>query len=1087
MQNEPRSRKFTRPKHGFVLMACGDRYADRVNTCLTYLKRVTRHDIVVLQARSSVPIESDQTIECIPPNHFTDAEASVALKTSLHRVLGQTGHTWCYLDSDVIALDERINGVFRYLRSYVAFARDHVEIDQLSRHVVRCGCAALRCHHLRQQIQEQFKVRIADARWVPWNGGVFVFGPDSQGVLDRWHEFAAASLRSAGWYPRDQGALAAVAWELGLQSIAPLPRRFNWIVDGMRGVPVHLRHRLSAPDLTIDRSYRLDRTERGRRTFPAALHFINDTIGRKGWKNWDDVAALLEARVGDLGENASRRLAIDNRIVHGLWIGESLSRLELLTLHSFVGQGHEFHLWLYEKLKTPIPKGVVVRDANEIIPRVEIFTKKSSDPISGVGKDSYGPFSDLFRYKLLYDVGGWWVDMDVTCLKPFNLRVPYVFRSHRIGVMGNVMKCPRHSHVMRRAFAETRALADENVEWLLPNRILSREVRKQGLWRFVRGDICNDDTWTAVSEMLERDIEVPKHWYGVHWINEVHRTIRRSGGQFLGVTFPFLPDKENPKQGSLLARLYETYGLSDSGTSVPAVASRGAGIRTMRRSQEHVNIVLPTLNTGGAERIVLDVMRSLPPKASARICVLERSGLAYAKPLQEDRRITYELLGDHDWQAKLKRTVARVRASTNHSVYVHMPDEGLLQYLHSKGVRTIPVIHNTHKGWTCSATALNDPGVLFVVCVARAVARDLRAFGCHKRIVVIRHEVDFRGSASDHAANRDRIRKQLRVPKRTALIGMIGQFKRQKQYPRAVRVLEWVRRHTQAKLVILGGCDPNNPSSRSSYEETQALTRSLGLEGDVIALGNVQDVGSYLDAFDVFLNTSAYEGLSVAMLEAQRSGCRIVASDVGGASELDHAGLRRVSFDSSDEEFAAIILDSLRKPRPLAAAPPGDGLIPFLWTALANYGWRAPARCSGVRLHLCSGPSMEKQANQPVLSAGANKTLCGVYGDAPPRLRHALRRQGIRTVRLSEAGNVVATATAALRLIAATRADVIYFEGIDVRLRLLLAKVLPPSIVLIDRDGPNDLSDRLAVHQTLQRRLCLDGSEYYARLHTGLR
>ena len=30
------------------------------------------------------------------------------------------------------------------------------------------------------------------------------------------------------------------------------------------------------------------------------------------------------------------------KIVHGLWIGEELSNLELLTIHSFIHHGHEF-------------------------------------------------------------------------------------------------------------------------------------------------------------------------------------------------------------------------------------------------------------------------------------------------------------------------------------------------------------------------------------------------------------------------------------------------------------------------------------------------------------------------------------------------------------------------------------------------------------------------------------------------------------------------------------------------------------------------------------------------------------------------
>jgi hypothetical protein len=110
-------------------------------------------------------------------------------------------------------------------------------------------------------------------------------------------------------------------------------------------------------------------------------------------------------------------LSSDNRIVHGMWVGSELSALEMLTLRSFAHFGHEFHLWAYDDLSTnSFPKGVTLRDAEEIIPRRQVFAKLGTDRETGVGRNSFGaPFSDLFRYKLLCEHGGIWTDMDVTC------------------------------------------------------------------------------------------------------------------------------------------------------------------------------------------------------------------------------------------------------------------------------------------------------------------------------------------------------------------------------------------------------------------------------------------------------------------------------------------------------------------------------------------------------------------------------------------------------------------------------------------------------------------------------------------------
>jgi len=52
---------------------------------------------------------------------------------------------------------------------------------------------------------------------------------------------------------------------------------------------------------------------------------------------------------------------------------------------------------------------------------------------------------------------------------------------------------------------------------------------------------------------------------------------------------------------------------------------------------------------------------------------------------------------------------------------------------------------------------------------------------------------------------------------------------------------------------------------------------------DLLAPGQVRDIEPYYAAFDVFLNTSIFEGLSVATLEAVQAGCPIVTADAGGA------------------------------------------------------------------------------------------------------------------------------------------------------------------------------------------------------------
>jgi hypothetical protein len=61
----------------------------------------------------------------------------------------------------------------------------------------------------------------------------------------------------------------------------------------------------------------------------------------------------------------------------------------------------------------------VVRDANEIIAETHVF--------KNARQNTFAAFSDFLRYKLLLDRGGWWVDVDTICLRPFDFEDDYVF------------------------------------------------------------------------------------------------------------------------------------------------------------------------------------------------------------------------------------------------------------------------------------------------------------------------------------------------------------------------------------------------------------------------------------------------------------------------------------------------------------------------------------------------------------------------------------------------------------------------------------------------------------------------------------
>ena len=209
--------------------------------------------------------------------------------------------------------------------------------------------------------------------------------------------------------------------------------------------------------------------------------------------------------------------------IHALWIGSWLGPLEMLTIHSFLINGHSFSLWSYEKIINQLPASLIIKDANIILPKEHIFRYKTRDQF-GHGKGSYAGFSDIFRYKVLYEYGGWWADMDVTCLKPLNFDAPYVFRTHHdLKVVGNIMKCPPKSELMKhcyeRAVAEVNA---DNRDWNKPIQILNDAIEELGLQQYIV-EISNRDSWNDVRKLISCRRKIPSQWYVIHWVNEEWR------------------------------------------------------------------------------------------------------------------------------------------------------------------------------------------------------------------------------------------------------------------------------------------------------------------------------------------------------------------------------------------------------------------------------------------------------------------------------------------------------------------------------------------------------------------------------------
>jgi hypothetical protein len=126
----------------FVFAVCGPRkFTEELHYSLRALRRVSNSRIIVVtdSTRNEQRIWWDDIIDAATPGGFDDHQASIHLKTSLHRLL-PTGPRYCYVDADIVALRPEADDVFQQHAGPVTFADDHNGFSEFSPYALNCGC-----------------------------------------------------------------------------------------------------------------------------------------------------------------------------------------------------------------------------------------------------------------------------------------------------------------------------------------------------------------------------------------------------------------------------------------------------------------------------------------------------------------------------------------------------------------------------------------------------------------------------------------------------------------------------------------------------------------------------------------------------------------------------------------------------------------------------------------------------------------------------------------------------------------------------------------------------------------------------------
>jgi glycosyltransferase involved in cell wall biosynthesis len=492
--------------------------------------------------------------------------------------------------------------------------------------------------------------------------------------------------------------------------------------------------------------------------------------------------------------------------------------------------------------------------------------------------------------------------------------------------------------------------------------------------------------------------------------------------------------------------------------------------------REHAPAVLTaaiaSLACGGAERIVLDWAQRTMARHRVRLIVLRDVRGEWAPPAGVD----LHRLSGTDVLPRLTALGAAVAGSGHPVVLCHLLREDERRALERGGAQVVNVLHNARAGWLEPAAALR--GDRRIAAVSRAAAAEVHESGAQATATILRHLPSVPPPA---AGARAHWRARWAVPEDAFVIGMIGGVKPQKAYPRALRVLAALRERRPAWLVIVGG--PTGRDGMLAWRAVLAQAARLGVAGFARLPGQIEHAARCLPAFDVLLNSSRYEGVSIATLEALAAGVPVVASQVGGQGEIGAPGLRLLPFDAPDAQWAAAVEASLRGP---PARPDWLGFPAHRsWTLCQLAPDVAPRDgVLFVTANLNAGGAQRSLVNLAKALRGRMALRIAVCGDSSAAaFQDALRSAGVSSFRTAASRDCFDHAETLVRAIAQDAPRIVCFWNLDPKVKLLVVKTLAHTRLRFFDVSPGGYAfEEMRATQAFQSWVGYEEREYYARL-----
>lgn len=272
--------------------------------------------------------------------------------------------------------------------------------------------------------------------------------------------------------------------------------------------------------------------------------------------------------------------------------------------------------------------------------------------------------------------------------------------------------------------------------------------------------------------------------------------------------------------------------------------------------------------------------------------------------------------------ANVSSIVQYIRKHDIKLIHAHLPWAGIVARRAGR-ITGVPVVYTEHNKQeryhvlTRWMNLLTMNWLTKVIAVSADVAESIRT---HKPGLKPPLQTLLNGVNIDHFApgsfDGSDVRNTLGIPKDAPVIGTVAVFRFQKRLDVWMQIAAAILEKVPGAHFVIVGDGP----LKAELVETR---RKLNLEERVHFAGLQTEVRPYLAAMDIYMMSSIFEGLPIALLEAMASGCAVVTTDAGGIKEVIRHGQEGLVCPVDQPEklatFAVELLNNPEKRRQLAA------------------------------------------------------------------------------------------------------------------------------------------------------------------------